>query len=154
MKHPPFLFFLPFCSLSKRDGVPVVEGEESDPFDPARLALPPGNCPSRGKRLPRARRGEWFLKGPVPWPWIEAAAGLPGQALYVGLVAWREPGSRHSLSVPVNLSRLKMGRGAAARGLKALETAGLVSVEYRAGRPTLVTILSPGNASNSTEDRT
>jgi hypothetical protein len=30
-----------------------------------------------------------FLKGPVPWPWIVAAAALPGSALIVGLSLWR-----------------------------------------------------------------
>jgi hypothetical protein len=67
---------------------------------------------------------------------------LPGKALAVGLVAWREAGCRNECTVPVNLSALRMPRRTAQRALQALEAAGLVAVEHRDGRPPLVTLNS------------
>jgi hypothetical protein len=56
----------------------------ADAFDePARLSLPvPPPAAGLTRRPPRHRRGERFLKGPIPWPWISAAAALPGKALH------------------------------------------------------------------------
>ena len=79
-----------------------------------------------------------FLKGPIPWPWIEAAARLPGKALAVGLVLWREAGMEGSGSVKLTtakLAGLNLDRAGKARALKGLEAAGLVHVE-RNGRHT------------------
>jgi hypothetical protein len=62
------------------------------------------------------------------------------KALAVALVVWREAGCRNERTVPVNLSRVRMPRRTAQRSLQALEAAGLVSVEHRAGRLSLVTL--------------
>ena len=80
------------------------------------------------------------MKGPIPWRWLEAAAQLPGAALAVGLVVWREAGCRNERTVPLNLSALWMPRRTAQRALQALVGAGLVSVTHRDGRPPLVTL--------------
>jgi DNA-binding transcriptional ArsR family regulator len=93
---------------------------------------------------PRHRRGERFLKGPIPWTWLEAAARQPGQALHVGIVLWQLAGMKGSSCVAINLSRLDglgVSRYAASRGLKALRTAGLVAFENRQGRTAVVTVL-------------
>jgi hypothetical protein len=112
-----------------------------DPFDPARLTPAPVIPSARERRPPRHKPGEKFLKGPVPWRWIEAAGKLPGKALAVGLAAWREAGCRRARTVPLNLSALAVPRRTAQRGLTVLEGARLVSVERRKGRPPLVTLL-------------
>jgi hypothetical protein len=113
----------------------------TDPFSPDRLAPAPAEIPTRKKRRPpRHAPGERFLKGPIPWRWVECAAELPGKALAVGLVVWREAGCRNERTVPLNLSGLSMPRRTAQRGLQALEEAGLVSVEHRDGRLSLVTL--------------
>jgi hypothetical protein len=57
----------------------------------------------RNRQTVKARR---FLKGPIPWPWIEAAARLPGKALAVGLVLWREAGMDGSGSVKLTTAKL------------------------------------------------
>ena len=112
-----------------------------DPFDPTRLEPAPAHLPTaRPKRLPRHRPGEKFLKGPVPWRWLEQAGRLPGKALAVGLAAWQQAGCRRTRTVPLNLSGLTVPRRTAQRGLEALECAGLVSVAHRKGRPPLVTL--------------
>jgi DNA-binding transcriptional ArsR family regulator len=114
-----------------------------DPFDPAKLEPAPREVPTgRAKQPPRHWRGEKFLRGPIPWLWLERAGELPGKALAVGLRVWFAAGCRDSSSVTVNLSRTGLPRRTAQRGLIALERAGLVAVERRRGRPPVVTILN------------
>jgi hypothetical protein len=87
-----------------------------------------------------------FLKGPIPWAWIIAAAELPGHALLVGLCIWRLAGATKSYNVSFGNSDLKplgIDRAAKSRALQALETAGLISVARRRGRCTSQT-LYPG----------
>ena len=112
-----------------------------DPFDPSNLKPAPPKIPTgREKRPPRHGQGEKFLKGPIPWRWLELAGALPGKALAVGLAVWREAGCLNDRTVPLNLSAQPMPRRTAQRALQALAAAGLVSVESRDGRPPLVTL--------------
>jgi hypothetical protein len=105
-----------------------------DPFDPAALRLSPGAVPppARPVRPPRHRPGEWFLRGPVPWPWLEAAARLPGKALALSLCLWREAGRRRCRTVKLSPAR---------RALRSLEAAGLVVIDRQPGRGLAVTIV-------------
>ncbi len=120
-------------------------GTEADPFDPGNFQILAGTIPPARPsfRPPRHKPGERFLKGPIPWAWVEAAAALPGPALIVGLRVWFEAGIRRSKTVPVNLSCGPIPRRSAVRGLHALASAGLVSVERRPGKLSLITLL-PG----------
>lgn len=101
----------------------------------------------RRQRLPRHRRGELFLKGPIPLTWIQSAASLPGRALAVGLEIWFWAGLKKSGDVRIALSRLRvapgMPRSTAARALKELERAGLVSVRRGPGRKPRVRLEVP-----------
>jgi hypothetical protein len=93
--------------------------------------------------LPRHRPGEMFLKGPIPWAWLEVAGRLPGRALHVALTLWLRAGIERRAEVKLPLGRLRaMGvdRHAAARGVRALEDAGLITVRRSAGRAAAVTI--------------
>ena len=84
-----------------------------------------------------------FLKGPIPWAWIIAAAKLPGHALLVGLCIWRLAGATKSYNVSFGNSDLKplgIDRAAKSRALQALETAGLISLARRRGRFPTVTL--------------
>jgi len=95
----------------------------------------------RHRQTVKARR---FLKGPIPWPWIEVAARLPGKALAVGLVLWREAGMDGLGSVKLTtakLAGLNLDRAAKARALKGLEAAGLVHVERNGRHTSLVSII-------------
>jgi len=88
--------------------------------------------------------GGRFLKGPVPWPWIAAAAGLPGRALLVGLCLWRLAGAMKSQTVSFgnsDLKPLRIDRATKSRALRALEQAGLVKVARQPGRFPKVTLL-------------
>ena len=127
--------------------------QRPDPFDPAALRAPEG-APAAlpqppSKRPPRHRRGEPFLKGPIPWPWLAAAARLPGKALQVAVLLWREAGCRRSRTIPFCLSRagpLGVKEDSARRALRRLEVAGLVSVRHPAGRGLEVTLLDQARA--------
>ena len=98
-----------------------------------------------GRRPPVHRRGEHFLKGPIPFPWLRGAAGLPGRALAVATELWFGAGIKKQRTLSISLSNLRVAprisRSAASRALQALEHAGLVSVQRRPGRKPLVTLL-------------
>jgi hypothetical protein len=120
---------------------------EPEPFDPDSLRLPPEKMPEiqvqRQARPPRHRPGEWFLKGPIPWPWLDRAARLPGSALAVSLALWREVGRRKRCTVRLCLGHIGLGvsEQAARRALRALEGAGLLSVRREPGHGLEITLL-------------
>jgi hypothetical protein len=91
----------------------------------------------------RSRSRGRFLRGPVPWEWIVQAARLRGSALSVGLMLWHKVGIARGQKVLFCLSQaaeMGLGKQAARRGLRALQAAGLVSVERKPGRGLEVTL--------------
>jgi hypothetical protein len=89
-------------------------------------------------------RPEKFLKGPIPWPWLCAAAAQGGKCLQVGLCLWRLSGAKKSPTVRLSnleVEELGVDRYAKSRALKKLEAVGLVSVKRRRGAYPVVTIL-------------
>jgi hypothetical protein len=124
--------------------------EQPDPFDPHALRLtgealdtPRSRSP---KGAPRHRPGEPFLKGPIPWRWLTTAAAMPGKALQVALLLWKEAGCRKSRCVTLCLSHgaeVGVSRKAGRHALRRLEAAGLVRVAYLPGRALQVTLLDP-----------
>jgi hypothetical protein len=125
----------------------------SDPFDAENFRmngeevnhiLERSRPKSKPVRPPRHRPGDWFVKGPVPWRWVEAMAQLPGKAWALSWVLWREAGRNNSRTVKLCLSCVGLGvsEQAARRALKALEQAGLVSVCRQPGHGIEVTILN------------
>jgi hypothetical protein len=114
-----------------------VEALRALGIDLAALAHRPSRKP------PRPRQGEKFLKGPIPWPWLQRAFRLPGKALHVALLLWREAGCRRSRMVPLCLAgELPEGlnRQSARRGLRQLAGAGLVTIRRRPGRGLEITL--------------
>ena len=85
-----------------------------------------------------------FLKGPVPMPWLECAARLPGKCLQIGVAVWYLAGIQKTTTVALGnglLKKLGVDRKAKAHCLKALQKAGLISMEQRPGCNPRVTIL-------------
>jgi hypothetical protein len=120
----------------------------NDPLDLDALRAPRTDLDALRKRPswkpPRHRPGEAFLKGPIPWPWLRRACTLPGKALHVAVLLWKEAGCRKSRTVRFRLARaaeLTIPRDTAKRGLRALATAGLVSIRLRPGQALEVTLL-------------
>ncbi len=82
-------------------------------------------------------RRERFLKGPIPLRDIAAAARLPGKAsaLYLAVHHRTALTGKPSVTLPAALLvDLGISRGAKARGLNALEQAGLINVARSKGR--------------------
>lgn len=91
-----------------------------------------------------------YLKGPVPWPWIVAAATLPGRALLVGLCLWRLAGSTRNRTVVLGnreLAPFGIDRAAKSRALAALEGAGLITISRQARQLPVVTLPASHTAS-------
>jgi len=117
------------------------------PIDPAQFRLPDSTgieLRTKPKPARPAQRRGLFLKGPVPMAWLRMAGRMPGKALLVGIEVWFQAGLKRSTEVTISLSRFRLfgvSRFAAARGLRALERAGLISVVRHPGRKPLVRIL-------------
>jgi hypothetical protein len=100
--------------------------------------------PSQSRMPPRHRKGEKFLKGPIPLEWLIQAARLRGRALHVGVALWHQVGLTgvSQVRLPMHLMRsMGVERSSVYRGLLALEAAGLVRVVRRQGCTPQVTIL-------------
>jgi len=116
-------------------------------MDPRSLSLTRSPVKPNSGNAPHHKSGELFLRGPIPWNWLCAAAIASGQGsgFKVVVVLWHLSGLNHqSKTVKMSGKKLReMGvdRHAAYRGLKALEAAGLIKVERRSGRSPVVTII-------------
>jgi hypothetical protein len=76
-----------------------------DSFDVDVWRLPGSGLTALRQNRRRHRQGEKFLKGPIPWPWLERAFLLPGKALHVALLLWREAGCRRCRSASMATCR-------------------------------------------------
>jgi hypothetical protein len=130
----------------------------ADAFDANALRLPEADlaalCRRPPRKPPRPRQGEKFLKGPIPWPWLARAFKLPGKALHVALLLWREAGCRRCGTVRFCLNaQLPAGlnRQSARRGLRQLAGAGLVEVRRYPGKGLEVTLRDVTGDSAQTE---
>jgi hypothetical protein len=86
------------------------------------------------------------LYGPIPWAWWVRACRLPGRTLHVASAIWAIVGWGGGTSARCELvldgwADLALGRKAVRRGLIALGSDGLILVESKIGRPSLVTLL-------------
>ena len=119
------------------------------PIDVDRLRRQTSVVTSASRRSPGVRKGERFLKGPIPLAWLETAARLPGRSLHAGVALWYAAGLTRSISVPLsNISGQRFGldRNAKYRALSWLEKAGLIVVERKLGRAPVVTLVVPAPA--------
>jgi hypothetical protein len=94
-------------------------------------------------RPPRHQPGKPFLKGPIPWNWLDLAGRLPGKALAVGLVLWQKAGITERRTVHIcqaTQSELGLNKDSTRRAITELERAGLITVRRRSGRGLDVTL--------------
>jgi hypothetical protein len=124
-------------------------------LDPARFALAHPvilrEIPT-SQKPPRHKRGQEFLCGPAPLPWLQLAARLRGKALAVGIALWFKAGLTKCGQVKATGTlwhKCGIHRKSAYRGLSALEAAGLITVVRHAVRTPIMTILEV----TSTSDR-
>ena len=96
------------------------------------------------KELPKPKKGERFLKGPIPLNWLTIASKLPGKALHVALVIWYLGSLTKNRTIKLSIkecSKFGVKRNAVYRALTALESAKLVSVKRKLGRCSIVTVM-------------
>ncbi|MFO0888003.1 MAG: hypothetical protein U0790_02530 [Isosphaeraceae bacterium] len=132
---------------------------EFEAWDLERLRLPAeltGGVAGR-RRPPRHRRGEPFIRGPIPFVWIAAACRLPGSGLHVAMACrflccrYRRP-NRWGLDAIA--AGLRVSPSAARRGLHAAEEAGLLAVEREPGCKLAALVLDlPGPEAESGPER-
>jgi hypothetical protein len=124
---------------------------DADPFDPDRWQTngEPIQTPAptaKQRRPPRCRSRDRFLKGPIPWPWLQRAMVLPGKALAVGLMLWLQRGLTGRRTVLFCLTRAAadgIPTTTARRAIRELAAAGLVTIQRRPGRGLEVTLNDP-----------
>ncbi len=104
--------------------------------------LPPAPRPGQRRRL----RAEPFLRGPIPLEWLSRASALRKPALPAGLGLWFVRGVSKKTG-PIRASaavrkKMRLSAGQMLRGLRALESAGLVRfVKEGRGRCPVVEIV-------------
>src|SRR5260370_6075789 len=139
---PPILFLIVF-RLFRDSGVPMPDADEFAPDRWEMTGEPTPTMTPRARR-PRPRQTERFLRGPVPWPWLSRAMILPGKALAVALILWRQRGMTGRRTVTFCLARAGahgIPPTTARRAIRQLEKAGLVSILRMPGHGMEVTIL-------------
>ena len=116
-----------------------------DEIDLVKLKIPRSiEFGNEQKLLPRHRKGEKFLKGPIPENWLAQAARLRGKAFQVAMALWFLAGMKGEAVVTLSQKVLRawcIERNACYRGLAALEKVKLISVERHRGRNPVITIL-------------
>lgn len=104
-------------------------------------------CPSASGYKPATTKGPGFIRGPLPLPWMQCAARMPGKTLQVALVLWYLAGLQKSRTVRLatkSLALMGVSRDAKYDGLARLEREGLVSIEQKPGHAPVVTLLDRG----------
>ena len=117
-------------------------------WDPCSFQIRPGDVASKQTAIRKGRRisavrGK-FIAGPIDVDWLSQARKLGVTALWVGIVLWFFRGLKRSDSFIVSNVAMK-GLGilpdAKRRALRALEKAGLITVERREKRSPCVTLV-------------
>lgn len=115
-----------------------------DELDLAKLKFPQNiEFNTECKSLPRHKKGEKFLKGPIPENWLALAAQQPGKAFQLAVELWFQAGIERKATVKLSyegLQRWGVKRNAAYRALDVLEKVNLISVKRHRGRSPVVTI--------------
>jgi hypothetical protein len=122
-------------------------------WDPSCLSLDQTGMARLNGRRRRGRQPppmqDKFIKGPLDFVWFSEARQLGVTALWVGLGLWFLRGLRRSNSFIVsNLMMREWGvkSDAKSRALRALEKAGLITIERRGKRSPQVTLVVRNNS--------
>ena len=131
--HPSSIIFVLYITMKQID----LKQFKMEPGD----RVPAGKKSTRQHRVKPAGR---FLGVPISWDWLSAVAHQPGRALHVAIVLRFLAGLNRSQTVALSSQELLnfgVSRKTGYRALKALQTAGLVTVDQKHGRHPRVTIV-------------
>jgi hypothetical protein len=87
-----------------------------------------------------------FLRGPIDWFWLTAAARLPGSALHIAVAIHFLNGFEQTGTVKLKPSvwrQLGLKRHTVYRAVDELEAAGLISAERKKGCSPMITLCQP-----------
>jgi hypothetical protein len=87
-----------------------------------------------------------FIRGPIPFEWMQNANALPGKAGAVSLALWFLSGVKSSMTFAVSAEAEALAacsRQAFSRGLNALAAEGLILIRRKAGARPIITICGP-----------
>jgi hypothetical protein len=88
-----------------------------------------------------------FLRGPIPWLWIQRAHTLGGNALAAGLALRMFSGINRGREFPVSLKRIAtmtgVSQGTVRRAVQSLADARLITVTSTTGRRNTFQIVEP-----------
>lgn len=108
------------------------------------LLAPPQHMPQIVSQSKKSKNK--FLRGPINWSWLKAAARLPGSALHVAVAIHFQNGFEQTGMVklsPTVWRDLGLKRHTVYRAIDELEDAGLVSVERKRGCGPIITLCEP-----------
>lgn len=97
------------------------------------------------RKPPRHKKGEKFLKGPIPLNWLLKAASISGGAFKVAIVIWFLVGvsNKRTISLPNGLlDKFGVSKRTKYRCLKAMERAGLISISQGKGSSPVIEVNS------------
>ena len=86
-----------------------------------------------------------YLRGPIPWLWIQRAINLGESALATGLAVWHLRALNGAATFTASLYQLRkwtrLSEKATRSGRQRLEEAGLLSIERPAGQSPVITVI-------------
>jgi hypothetical protein len=128
------------CKGSESDLTKLVERQRELSAREDRKAAKGGGL----AQLPRVKRGEPFICGPIPLKWTQQALSIGGKAGNVALALWWLVGLKKTTKVRLTaqvLGKFRVSPRSARRLVDQFERAGLVRVDRKRGRGPDVTLL-------------
>ncbi len=119
---------------------PAVESVNDKDIPVSRLSF---NKDTMKHSVVVTKRAYHFIKGPIPFDWMQNAASLPGKTLAIALSLWYLKGLKGALTFSVTSKAVGLAdcsRQAYSRGLNSLVLAGLIEVDQQAGRRPVITL--------------
>jgi len=117
--------------------------DHPDDLDLDEISMAKSSTKSTAKRDP-------YLRGPIPWWWLQQAIAQGGSALATSLAVWHLRSLGRSLTFKASLGQLskwtRLSEKATRDGLHRLEAAGLVTVARPAGQSPQITLKAKHNA--------
>ena len=92
----------------------------------------------------KLKRSRLFVKGPLPYLWLQKASRLNGKCLHVGIILWLISGMVKSNKFKLQnkfFKDFKISRTSVYCSLKKLETEGLISINKRSGKTHIIEII-------------